>query len=111
MLGATVEVVEDVKKQYAFRLACKGVAEMWFAAESKEKLDEWISYLTRTALMSELINMHWHRLLVSSGRRVLLVRALLVYYLVLYVPLQNIGEFSILLNFIHSWLIDDCMSG
>lgn len=54
VLGATVEAVEDPKRQYAFRLACKGVPEMWFAAESKDKLDEWISHLTKTALMSEL---------------------------------------------------------
>ena len=58
MLGATLEAVEDPKKQYAFRLACKGVPEMWFAAETKEKLDEWISCLTKTALMSKL----WHKL-------------------------------------------------
>lgn len=54
VLGATVEAVEDAKKQYAFRLACKGVPEMWFAAETKEKLDEWISCITKTALMSKL---------------------------------------------------------
>ena len=39
-------LVKDVKRAHTFKLACKGVEEMFFAASSEEDLAEWMSLLT-----------------------------------------------------------------
>ena len=38
-------VVKDAKKQFAFRLACKGVKEIYLAADEEEEQLEWLSRL------------------------------------------------------------------
>ncbi len=45
LLRAEISIVKDVKKSFAFRLACKGVREVFFATDTEDNLSEWVSRL------------------------------------------------------------------
>ena len=45
VLDATIHVIQESKKQFAFGLQCKGIAEMFFAADDEEQFLEWLSRL------------------------------------------------------------------
>ena len=45
VLDAAIQVIQESKKQFAFGLQCKGVPEMFFAADDEEQFMEWLSRL------------------------------------------------------------------
>ena len=53
LLRAEISIVKDAKKPHAFRLACKGVREVFFAADNEEELTEWVTKLQNASKRSE----------------------------------------------------------
>ena len=45
VLDATIQVIPESKKQFAFGLQCKGISEVFFAADDEEQFLEWLSRL------------------------------------------------------------------
>ena len=46
ILNADINSIEDQKRSFAFSVACKGVDEMYFAAEDHDMYTEWLKRLT-----------------------------------------------------------------
>lgn len=52
LLRAEISIVKDVKKPHAFKLACKGVKEAFFAADDEAELLDWVSKLQNASKRS-----------------------------------------------------------